>query len=236
MEKPKKKPKWKRPTSSRRTHHHHRHLQPNPNKPPTAADFFFHPKLKRTKQFRRFTRPHLARLDNQLMHALTLAYLVERGHTRATILALPPRNIAVLIDVCSYIFSETVTASFRADLERMCDEVGEKMTMEGGRAYECLVAPWGHWRGYTSLQELIGAMVDSVVWDYNRRCEELEAAEAEMMMMRRESEDGSLVVCVDGWEGEGQVGEKEEDGVWGFVKRGSRVVVRFVKKVFCKRE
>ncbi|KAK6541018.1 hypothetical protein TWF694_008398 [Orbilia ellipsospora] len=189
---------------------------PNRVPPPLA---FFHPRLNRNKYFRRTTKPHLSRLDNYQILSVTKTYLIEKGHTRPYLLALPPRNIAVLIDTCSYIFSKSVTDAFRYDLEALAKDLGERLTMEDGQVYECLVRPMGHWRSYITLEELIEAMVDAVVFDYNRYCEDLEDE------AKRIARGEDVVSTRAGWDV-----EWTKKGVWGFVRRRTIGVVRRVRR------
>ncbi|EPS40927.1 hypothetical protein H072_5173 [Dactylellina haptotyla CBS 200.50] len=132
----------------------------------------FHPDLQNSIFFRTYRKHPFLSLDAELIHQLALTYLVEYGHTRPNLLTLPPRNIAVLVDVCSYVFSAEVTAAIKADMVGFCEAAGEKLTREGGAAQSLLVAPGRYETRYCNLQEWIGAMIGGVCENHNKRMEE----------------------------------------------------------------
>ncbi|KAF3267263.1 hypothetical protein TWF217_000340 [Orbilia oligospora] len=105
---------------------------------------FFHPSVICSKPFEPYLRNPYPKIDPSKIHFLLLTYLCENEYIDPKFLRLPPKNIEVLIDTCSYIFASKITSQFRLDMESLCASY---------------------------VEEWIGAMVNMVCKEYNRKIE-----------------------------------------------------------------
>ncbi|KAK6532967.1 hypothetical protein TWF281_007134 [Arthrobotrys megalospora] len=150
------------------------HVNNNKSKDYSPADFF-HPNIICDKSCGIWLRRPYPRVDPECMHQLIISYLCENDYTRPNLLRVPPPNIAVLVDVCSYIFSARITSLFRQDMESYCEFYGEETTKKGGVAHTLLVFP-SCGAGiiddrHATLEEWIGVMVNIVCKEYNWKME-----------------------------------------------------------------
>ncbi|KAF3169129.1 hypothetical protein TWF788_010744 [Orbilia oligospora] len=101
---------------------------------------FFHPSVICSKPFEPYLRNPYPKIDPSKIFFLLLNYLCENEYIDPKFLRLPPRNIEVLIDTCSYIFASKITSQFRLDMESLCASYGEEVTNEGGVVHALFVA------------------------------------------------------------------------------------------------
>ncbi|KAF3288430.1 hypothetical protein TWF970_005501 [Orbilia oligospora] len=101
---------------------------------------FFHPSVICSKPFEPYLRNPYPKIDPSKILFLLLTYLCENGYIDPKFLRLPPKNIEVLIDTCSYIFASKITSQFRLDMESLCASYGEEVTNEGGVVHALFVA------------------------------------------------------------------------------------------------
>ncbi|KAF3159156.1 hypothetical protein TWF225_007572 [Orbilia oligospora] len=101
---------------------------------------FFHPSVICSKPFEPYLRNPYPKIDPSKIHFLLLTYLCENEYIDPKFLRLPPKNIEVLIDTCSYIFASKITSQFRLDMESLCASYGEEVTNEGGVVHALFVA------------------------------------------------------------------------------------------------
>ncbi|KAK6342841.1 hypothetical protein TWF718_008224 [Orbilia javanica] len=134
---------------------------------------FFHPSVMCDKSFEHWLGHPYPKLDPAQIHHLLLSYLCENEYTYPESLSNPPRNIEVLVDTCSYVFSSRITSQFKQDMESLCASYGENTKEEGGVAqtlFACSGETEFNKTGAT-LEEWFAAMVDMVCNDYNRKME-----------------------------------------------------------------
>ncbi|KAF3086405.1 hypothetical protein TWF569_008544 [Orbilia oligospora] len=105
---------------------------------------FFHPSVICSKPFEPYLRNPYPKIDPSKIHFLLLTYLCENEYIDPKFLRLPPKNIEVLIDTCSYIFASKITSQFRLDMESLCASY---------------------------VEEWIRVMVNMVCKEYNRKME-----------------------------------------------------------------
>ncbi|KAK6338226.1 hypothetical protein TWF730_002299 [Orbilia blumenaviensis] len=135
---------------------------------------FFHPNVICDRLFGPWLKQPYPTVDSNLMHRLIILYLCDNEYTSLSLLRSPPRNIAILIDTCSYIFSARITTQFQQDMESFCATYDEKTTNEGGVAHTLFVFPSSDGvfdERSATLEDWIGVMANVVCKEYNRKME-----------------------------------------------------------------
>ncbi|KAK6336383.1 hypothetical protein TWF696_001943 [Orbilia brochopaga] len=99
---------------------------------------FWHRHLRNSPPFRRYLKPPYTQVTIYTFAEQVIRYLLVYGHTRHTLLDQHPRKLAIVLDLCSYLFSPEVTAAITEDIAMLCNALGESLRTENGEMLELI--------------------------------------------------------------------------------------------------